>query len=115
MRRPHDDVSNGPDITAAADKCRRLLGGVLNASIMLARRRLVPTLTIRNVPAKVVQSLKALARRHSRSMEQEVRELLEGYVAERQAVLDQIEAGWARQTRRPSATEIDAWLGVGRP
>ena len=75
----------------------------------------MPTLTIRNVPAKVVQSLKALARRHSRSMEQEVRELLEGYVAERQAVLDQIEAGWARQTRRPSAAEIDAWLGVGRP
>lgn len=75
----------------------------------------MPTLTIRNVPAKVVQSLKALARRHSRSMEQEVRELLEGHVAERKAVLDQIEAGWARQTRRPSATEIDAWLGVGRP
>ncbi len=75
----------------------------------------MPTLTIRNVPAKVVRSLKALARRHSRSMEQEVRELLEGHVAERQAVLDQIEAGWARQTRRPSATEIDAWLGVGRP
>ena len=75
----------------------------------------MPTLTIRNVPAKVVQSLKALARRHRRSMEQEVRELLEGHVAERQAVLDQIETGWARQTRRPSATEIDAWLGVGRP
>ena len=75
----------------------------------------MPTLTIRNVPARVVQSLKALARRHRRSMEQEVRELLEGYVAERRAVLDQIEAGWARQTRRPSATEIDAWLGVGRP
>ena len=75
----------------------------------------MPTLTIRNVPAKVVQSLKALARRHRRSMEQEVRDLLEGHVAERQAVLDQIEAGWVRQTRRPSATEIDAWLGVGRP
>jgi plasmid stability protein len=75
----------------------------------------MPTLTIRNVPAKVVQSLKALARRHNRSMEQEVRELLEGYVAERRAVLDQIEAGWSRQTRRPTATEIDTWLGVGRP
>ena len=75
----------------------------------------MPTLTIRRVPAKLVQSLKALARRHRRSMEQEVRELLEGHVAERQAVLDQIETGWARQTRRPSAAEIDAWLGVGRP
>jgi plasmid stability protein len=75
----------------------------------------MPTLTVRNVPARVVQSLKALARRHNRSMEQEVRELLEGYVAERRAVLDQIEAGWSRQTRRPTAAEIDAWLRVGRP
>lgn len=74
----------------------------------------MPTITVRNVPAKVVHSLKALARRHNRSMEQEVRELLEGYVAERRAVLDQIEAGWARQARRPTAGEIDTWMGVGR-
>jgi plasmid stability protein len=46
------------------------------------------------VPPKVVQSLKVLARRHNRSMEQELRDLIEGYVAERRAVLDQIEAGW---------------------
>lgn len=75
----------------------------------------MPTLTIRNVPDKVVRSLKSLARRHNRSMEQEVRELVIGYVADRQSVLDQIEAGWARQTRRPSAKEIDSWMGVGRP
>lgn len=75
----------------------------------------MPTLTVRNVPARVVQSLKALARRHNRSMEQEVRELLEGYVAERRAVLDQIEAGWQSQSRRPTASEVDAWMGVGRP
>ena len=73
------------------------------------------TITVRNVPAKIVRSLKALARRHNRSMEQEVRELLEGYAAERRAVLDQIEAGWDRQTRRPTAAEIDAWMAVGRP
>jgi plasmid stability protein len=73
------------------------------------------TITVRNVPAKVVQSLKALARRHKRSMEQEVRNLIEGYVVERGAVLDQIEAGWDKQTRRPTAGEIDAWMGVGRP
>lgn len=75
----------------------------------------MPTLTVRNVPVKVVQSLKALARRHKRSMEQEVRELIEGHVAERRAVLDQIEAGWHSQSRRPTAREIDAWMGVGRP
>ena len=75
----------------------------------------MPTITVRNVPAKVVQSLKVLARRHNRSMEQEVRELIEGYVVERRAVLEQIEAGWIKQTRRPTATEIDGWMGLGRP
>jgi plasmid stability protein len=81
---------------------------------MLASAEAMPTLTIRNVPAKVVKSLKALARRRRRSMEQEVRELLEAHVAERRSVLEQIEAGWARQARRPSAAEIDAWIGGGR-
>lgn len=74
----------------------------------------MPTITVRNVSPKVLQSLKALARRHNRSMEQEVRDLIEGYVAERRAVLDQIEAGWSKQTRRPTAAEIDAWMGMGR-
>jgi plasmid stability protein len=75
----------------------------------------VPTITVRNVSPKVVQSLKALAKRHNRSMEQEVRELLEGYVVERRAVLEQIEAAWKRQARRPTAEEVDAWQAVGRP
>lgn len=75
----------------------------------------MPTITVRNVPPKVVQSLKALAKRHNRSMEQEVRDLLEGYVVERRAILDQIEAGWQRQARRPTANEVDAWMAVGRP
>ena len=75
----------------------------------------MPTITVRNVPPGVVASLKALARRHNRSMEQEVRELLEGYVAEREAILDLIEAGWQAQARRPTADEIDAWMAVGRP
>ena len=75
----------------------------------------MPTITVRNVSPRVVRALKALAKRRHRSMEQEVRELLEGHVAERQAVLDQIEASWARQARRPTAAEVDAWLDVGRP
>lgn len=53
----------------------------------------MPTITVRNVSPGVVASLKALARRHHRSMEQEVRELLEGYVAEREAILDLVEGG----------------------
>lgn len=75
----------------------------------------MPTLTIRKVPPAVVRSLKALARRRRRSMEQEVRELLEMYVSERRSVLEQIEAAWKRQTRRPAAAEIEAWITAGRP
>lgn len=75
----------------------------------------MPTITVRNVPPEVVASLKALAKRSNRSMEQEVRELLEGYVTEREAILDQIEASWRQQARRPTADEIDAWMAVGRP
>jgi hypothetical protein len=47
-------------------------------------------------------------------MEQEIRELLEVYVSERHSVLDQIEAAWNRQARRPTAGEIDAWISAGR-
>ncbi|HEX5047428.1 MAG TPA: hypothetical protein VFX89_09930 [Gammaproteobacteria bacterium] len=74
----------------------------------------VATLTIRNVPARVVRGLKALAKRRSTSMEQEVRELLEEYVTERSQVLKQIEASWTRQSRRPTAEEIERWINAGR-
>jgi plasmid stability protein len=72
------------------------------------------TLTIRNVPAKVVKSLKTLARGNRRSMEQEVRALLEQHVGDRRALLAEIEQSWARQTRRPQADEIAAWIQAGR-
>jgi plasmid stability protein len=72
------------------------------------------TLTIRNVPARVVRALKALAKRRNTSMEQEVREMLEEHVAERSSVLKQIEASWEKQKRRPSAREIDGWIDAGR-
>ena len=72
------------------------------------------TLTIRDVPARIVRGLKALAKRRNTSMEQEVRELLEEYVTERSQVLRQIEDSWARQSRRPAAEEIDRWINAGR-
>ncbi len=75
----------------------------------------MPTLTIRNVPVRIVESLKSLARQNKRSMEQEVRELLEIHIAERRSVLEQIEAGWAKQSRRPTASEVDSWIETGRP
>lgn len=72
------------------------------------------TLTIRNVPTKVVKSLKTLARRNRRSMEQEVRAVLEQHTGDRLALLSEIEQSWARQARRPKPREVDAWIGVGR-
>jgi plasmid stability protein len=72
------------------------------------------TLTIRNVPAKVVKSLKTLARRNRRSMEQEVRAVLEQHVGDRLALFEEIEQSWARQTRRPKAHEVEAWIQAGR-
>src|SRR5256885_3418971 len=68
------------------------------------------TLTIRDVPARVVKSLKRLASRQNKSMEQQVRDILEQHLAERDSVLKQIEASWARQSRRPESNEIDAWI-----
>lgn len=75
----------------------------------------MPTLTIRNVPPKVVAALKAQAKRHNRSMEQEVRALLEGSVSDRASVLAQIRESWLRQSRRPDAAEVQAWLDASRP
>ena len=72
------------------------------------------TLTIRNVPPRVVQSLKSLAHRNGRSMEQEVREVIEEHVSEREAILTQIEASWTQQRRRPTAAEVDRWLETSR-
>ena len=72
------------------------------------------TLTIRNVPAHVVRSLKLLAKRQKKSMEQEARDILEQHVGERTSVLKQIEASWKRQARLPKAREINAWIASGR-
>jgi plasmid stability protein len=72
------------------------------------------TLTIRNVPDKVTKSLKTLARKNHRSMEQEVRELINEHVGERLSVLGQIEAAWVKQTRRPTAAEVEGWIATGR-
>ncbi len=82
--------------------------------MVLALEQFMATLTIRNVPTETVRTLKSLARSNKRSMEQEVREILQGFIAERRSVLEQIEQTWAGQTRRPTAREIDGWIAAGR-
>jgi plasmid stability protein len=75
---------------------------------------MVATLTIRKVPLKVTRSLKALAERNQRSMEQEIREILEEHAGDRLSALRQIEKSWQRQARRPKAKEIDDWIRAAR-
>jgi plasmid stability protein len=77
-------------------------------------KKMTATLTIRNVPSRVIKGLKAVAKRRNQSMEQEVRDLLEAHVGERASVIRQIEASWETQGRRPRAEEIDAWIASGR-
>jgi plasmid stability protein len=73
------------------------------------------TMTIRNVPTKIVKALKTLARRNQRSMEQEVRAVLAQHAGDRLALLEEIEQSWARQSRRPKAREVESWIRAGRP
>ena len=74
----------------------------------------MPTLTIRNVPRKVARALKILARKNQRSMEQEIRDILEEYAGDRISALRQIEESWKRQLRRTKADEVDRWKRAGR-
>ena len=72
------------------------------------------TVIVRNLSQKVVKSLKSIARKNHRSMEQEVRELLERHVGDRVSALRQIEEAWGAQSRRTTAEEIETWIGEGR-
>ena len=71
------------------------------------------TLTIRNLDEAMVERLKGAAARRGRSMEQEVRELLEQRYADRQEVLARIEESW-RQHPKASREEIASWIAEGR-
>jgi hypothetical protein len=47
-------------------------------------------------------------------MEQEVREIIEGQVADRTSAINQIARSWTAQKRIPSAREVEAWIREGR-
>jgi hypothetical protein len=74
----------------------------------------MPTLTVRNVPHRVARALKTLAEKNQRSMEQEIRDILEEYAGDRISAVRQIEESWKRQRRRPKAQEVDRWKRTGR-
>ena len=74
----------------------------------------MPTLTIRNVPAKMVRALKARAKRHGNSMEQELREMIESAVVDRATLMAQLERLRSNQTRPTTAEEINEWIRESR-
>ena len=73
------------------------------------------TLTVRNLHPDVIARLKELAARNNRSMEQEVRRLLEAVSLDRGAACRRIEESWVRQRRATSADEVDEWVRRSRP
>ena len=68
------------------------------------------TITVRNLSEDVVEKLKERARLNGRSMEQEVRQILESCTLDRTAVLEKIKASWKRQTRPTTAEEVNRWI-----
>ena len=72
------------------------------------------TITVRNLPDSVVKTLKELAQKNKRSMEQEARDILSAHVMDRKSVVDLIEATWNKHNRTIKLEEADQWIRQGR-
>ena len=71
------------------------------------------TLTIRSIPDEVLEGVRTSAELHHRSMEQEVRELLQRRYGPRSEVLQRIQSRWT-ELPKTSAKEVERWRKVGR-
>lgn len=71
------------------------------------------TLTIRSLPEEVIQGVKTSAELHQRSMEQEIRELLQRRYGPRSEVLRRIRNRW-EVLPRTEANEVEQWRQKGR-
>ncbi|MFP4130772.1 MAG: FitA-like ribbon-helix-helix domain-containing protein [Thiohalospira sp.] len=71
-------------------------------------------ITIRNLPDDLIDRMKETAGAHNRSMEQEVRELLERNYAPREEVLDRVRERW-QELPETTPEETDHWRDEGRP
>jgi plasmid stability protein len=69
---------------------------------------IMPTLTVRDVSSEVLSRLKELAKRNGRSMEQEVKLILEELTSDRIEALRAVEATWTH--RHISKEEADRCL-----
>jgi len=71
-------------------------------------------ITIRNLPDDLIGRMKEAAGAHNRSMEQEVRELLERNYAPREEVLNRVRERW-QELPETTPEETDHWRDEGRP
>ncbi len=71
-------------------------------------------LTIRSVPEAVVARVKTAAQRNGRSMEQELRHLLETTYADKESTLTRMRALWPRTTE-VTPEDVREWRDAGRP
>lgn len=73
------------------------------------------TITVRNLPDRVVKALKAKAKLNGKSMEQQVREILEANALDRKVILKKIEEEiWPQIKNPPTKEEIDSWIREAR-
>ena len=71
------------------------------------------SLTIRNLPDDLMERLKETAFRHGRSMEQELRLLLQSRYTKRSELLDRVRGQWDDAVA-PKPGEVDRWRQTGR-
>ena len=71
------------------------------------------SLTIRNLPDDLIERLKETAFRHGRSMEQELRLLLQSRYTKRSELLDRVRGQWDDAVA-PKPGEVDRWRQTGR-
>ena len=71
------------------------------------------TLTIRNLPDELVERLKLKAKAANRSMEQEVRELLEANYPKKRDTIERIRSRW-EGLPETCHEEMDNWRNEGR-
>lgn len=70
--------------------------------------------TVLDLPPAVVEALEERARIHGRSMEAEIRAILEMTVMDRRLLMKAIEHDVARHARPTSADEVNGWLRASR-
>jgi plasmid stability protein len=71
------------------------------------------SITIRNLPDDLVRRMKKAAKRSGKSMEQEIRDLLEWRYPRKDVVLERMRERWNR-IPAPSAKEVETWREEGR-